>query len=78
MKTVWTASVKDRQVKEDIKASFKASTVVRRRLKEMCQGKVESSFSLSKDSYDCPNWTYKQADTVGYQRALKEIMSLLD
>ena len=78
MKTTWTAGIDDEQRKVDIKSAFKSSTVVRKRLKEICDTKTTSSFNTSKDQYDTPNWTYLQADMVGYHRALKEISSLLD
>lgn len=35
------------------------------------------SNSLSKQAYENPNWAYKQADTVGYTRALNEVTTLL-
>ena len=78
MKTTWTAGIEDEQRKADIKSAFKSSTVLRKRLTEMCDNKTTSSFNLSKDQYGTPNWTYLQADMVGYHRALKEICSLLE
>jgi hypothetical protein len=77
MKTLWTAGIKDEQRKSDIESAFKSATVVRKRLRELCEAKTVSSFNTSKDQYDTPNWTYLQADMVGYHRALKEICSLL-
>ena len=78
MKTSWTASVKDKQLKEDITSSFKASTVIRRRLKEMLEKKFSNAVDLTKEGYESPCWALKQADAVGYQRALKEIVSMLE
>lgn len=78
MKTAWTAHVKDEQLKEDITSSFKSSTVIRRRLKEMLKRKSDSAVDLTKDGYECSSWALKQADAIGYQRALKEIVSLLE
>jgi len=77
MKTTWTAGLEE-QKKVDIKSAFKGSVVLRKRLIELCEAKTSSSFNTSKDQYDTPNWTYLQADMVGYHRALKEICSLLD
>lgn len=77
MKTVWTKG-KDEVLSKDIRASFAGSSVMRTRLKEMLREKLESSFSTKEDDYSNPNWAYKQADSVGYRRALKEISSLLE
>ena len=77
MKTTWTKGL-DAQGEADIKASFKSSTVVRARLMEICEDKSSSSLSTNTNQYDSPNWCYQQADSVGYRRALNEIISLLE
>jgi hypothetical protein len=28
--------------------------------------------------YDCPSWAYKEADRIGYNRAIQEVLNLLD
>ena len=33
--------------------------------------------SLSKSGYDSPNWSHNQADSIGYRRALKEVVDFL-
>lgn len=79
MKTVWTKGVEPDASKE-IEQQFKASAVIRRRLAEILSEKYATADKarLIKDAYDSPNWAYKQADVVGYHRALSEILSLLD
>ncbi len=74
MKTVWTANADNRA---ELKQAYGASSVIRKRLSLICSKKIEGGFVLTKDSYDSPNWQYKQADAVGYRRALEEVMSLL-
>lgn len=74
MKTVWTANAHN---KDEIKRAYGASTVIRKRLTEICKKKVDGGFVLTKDDYDTPNWQYRQADAVGYRRALEEVISLL-
>ena len=32
----------------------------------------------SKDTYDSPTWPYRQADSVGYRRAMREVNYLLN
>lgn len=79
MKTVWKKGLLEDAQKE-IELQFKASVVLRRRLVELLKEKYETEDKkrILKDAYDSPNWAYKQADTAGYHRALKEILSILE
>lgn len=79
MKKSWTAGL-DAQERDDVLASYKASTVMRRRLKALLEDKIRQSSSTAraKPSYDNPNWAYLQADNVGFLRALHEIIDLID
>ncbi|GAF98757.1 unnamed protein product, partial [marine sediment metagenome] len=47
MKTTWTAGLEE-QRKVDIKSAFKSSTVIRKRLIELCEAKTHSSFNTNK------------------------------
>lgn len=78
MKTSWTKGLTPEQATE-VRKDFQGSAILRKRLKELCDEKVEASYavSASKDAYSNPNWAYLQADARGYERALKEIISLL-
>lgn len=79
MKKSWTNGLTADQ-RTDLKKDFTSSQLVRRRLIALCLDKVKSSNNSdrSKGGYDCPNWAFKQADSVGYKRALHEVMSLLE
>ena len=77
MKTVWTKGLEG-DAQRDMVGSYRASTVLRRKLHSICKDKAESAFKLGKEGYNCPNWQLMQADTIGYQRALKEIQSLIE
>ena len=79
MKTAWTKGIRDKQVKEDIQASYRASAMLRERLIAMLisKSKERERASMGAEGYDCPNWAYKQADAQGYKRALSEIISLI-
>jgi hypothetical protein len=59
---------------------FKAAVYLRRRLTDLLQKDIEARRreTASKLSYDNPNWTYLQADAMGYERALRELISLLE
>lgn len=78
MKTVWTKGL-DEQLVKDLKGDFLSSQVLRNRLKEIVEDKINESAvkSRSKDNYSSPNWAYEQADSKGYERALTEIISLI-
>lgn len=78
MKNSWVKGLDD-QKKADIEASFKAASLIRKRLAEILQEKLEvsSKHARSKVTYDNPNWAYLQADQVGYERCLQEIIELL-
>lgn len=78
MKTSWTKGLSPDK-KEEIKREFDASGILRERLKLILEEKMEVARkgSLSKDAYQSPNWAYLQADAVGVQRALEEVISLL-
>lgn len=64
---------------EEISRDFVASAFLRKRLSDILTQKISSkrSESTSKASYDSPSWAYYQADAIGYERALNEVISLL-
>ncbi len=76
MKKTWTDG-QDAHKAQRIEDAFKASSVLRQRLKEICQKEMDGSYDLSKSQYDCPNWQMLQADSVGYRRALDKILRLI-
>lgn len=78
MKVSWTKGV-DKELAIDIRQNFKESLVMRKRLTQLLEEKAEVSLAASrgKVTYDNPNWALLQADAVGYQRALQEIISLI-
>jgi hypothetical protein len=79
VKTVWTDGLEPDVIRE-IKGDFVSSKLVRKRLKKLIDDKIETKrASVRKDSgYDKPNWENYVADALGYERALYEIISLID
>jgi hypothetical protein len=79
MKTVWTKGLTPEQTVE-LKKDFVGAVILRKRLQELLDEKARLSreASISKDAYTNPNWAYLQADARGYERALNEIVSLLE
>ena len=78
MKTVWTKGLNE-DAKDELQREFVASTYIRKRLSQILQDKIELSHSelRAKASYENPAWAFKQADGMGYERALSEVISLL-
>jgi len=78
MKTVITSGLSEERKKE-IRQEFVGSAALRGRLSEIASNKIKTSHdkSVSEESYDSPNWALKQADARGYERALKEFISLI-
>ena len=68
------------EAKKEMEREFEASSLLRRRLTALLFEKTNTrrTKSISEDEYSSPNWAYKQADVVGYERALHEVISLLE
>lgn len=66
-------------VAKEIRGDFKSSLLIRRRLTTLIEEKIENARKglRSKEPYSSPSWAYLQADGVGYERALHEIINLL-
>ena len=78
MKINWTKGLKV-QEKQEIEAGFAACAQIRQRLEVLANEKIKAKRKemLSVDAYQSPSWAYLQADAVGYERALREIISLI-
>ena len=79
MKTFWTDGLDETRQKE-VRQNFKEATVMRKRMMELVQSKIARNIveTRQKVNYQKPAWVYEQADAHGYQRALDEILSLLE
>lgn len=78
MKQSWTKGLTPERVIE-IRKDFISSLATRRRLEEIINDKlrVSSTNTHSKENYALAGWPYLQADNIGYERALNEIISLI-
>jgi hypothetical protein len=79
MKITWTKGLSPERSVE-VKKDFVGSVILRKRLKELLEEKMKGSrdSSISKEGYSNPNWAYLQADARGYERALNEVISLIE
>lgn len=64
---------------EEISLAFKASARLRERLIYVLENKLENDKKTlrSRDAYVNASWPYLQADAIGYERAISELISLL-
>jgi hypothetical protein len=78
MKSTWTKGLSGKKL-EEVKNDFLSSSLTRERLQTLLEDKINTSrkFNTSKDAYDISNWAYLQADGIGYERALNEVISLI-
>jgi hypothetical protein len=79
MKVRWTAGL-NKQDATEMKADYVAAAVLRRRLKRLLEDDIGDSqrTARSKLLYENPNWALLQADQRGYERALAEIIALIE
>lgn len=79
MKQSWTTGL-NKELAVDVRANFKESLVLRRRLVKMLNDKINASSKEGRSRllYDNPNWALLQADQRGYERAFAEIIDLID
>lgn len=78
MKSSWLAGLTE-QERNECKGDFIAAGKLRERLTVLLNDKcdVARTSGRAKISYETANWPYLQADLVGYERALFEVISLI-
>lgn len=78
MKTIWTKGL-NKDEADEIRQIYSGNARLRARLKDILTEKANSrrERSLSEESYVQANWAYQQADAIGYERAINEIISLI-
>lgn len=78
MKTIITKGLPKDEAGE-IKSAFLSAVRLRRRLVTLLDDKIDSHFraQFNRDNYESPSWSLQQADSMGYVRALQEVVSLL-
>ncbi len=79
MKTAITKGLTG-QLKDEMILSFNASANIRMRLIQLLKEKQDTArkANMQEGMYENPNWSFKQADGIGYSRALEEVISLLE
>lgn len=62
--------------KEDFEELFRNNTIIREQLTKVVADKRKEHTKAT--DYDNPSWSHRQADLNGYNRALNEILELID
>lgn len=80
MKLELINGIQDADHKKEIRQSFKAAIVIRKRLSQVVRKRMDASWkkSFSEEEMDNPNWAAKQAYSRGKEAAYAEILSLLE
>jgi len=75
----WQAGLTD-QEKIDLKASMLAAIPAFKRLTGLLEDKLEEvrTSQLKRGTYDKSSWPYFQSDCLGYQRAVTEMIKLIE
>lgn len=78
LKSVWYDGL-DEDQKKDLRADFISSSILRKRLVKLLNDKIDTKRKAVRNdqNYDKPNWENYVADSLGYERALAEIISLI-
>lgn len=76
MKTILIQGLDGDQAKE-LRGDFLSAHILRKRIVEVLNGKIQSKRTSVSIDYDSPNWANKVAHVFGYEEALKEVISIL-
>ena len=80
MKSNWTKGLKRGSDEwRDLEAAYAASSLLRSKLVEILKDlhETEVKSRLSSTDYENAAWAYKQADAIGFSRAITKVISLL-
>lgn len=80
MYSAWTQHITDNKEKEDFRNSVLGAKRVLERLKALMQMDLEALNlkEVNTESYEIPNWDYKQAHTNGNKACLYKYLKLID
>jgi len=76
MKANWFKECKTKEDKEKVKQAVLSNRASLDRLKEILEPLLKDTPPTA--DYDSPSWAYKQADRIGYNRALNQVLELIN
>jgi hypothetical protein len=76
MKSILIQGLENDQAKE-LRGDFLSAHLLRKRVVEVLNDKIESKRTKVSRDYNNPNWDNHVAHTFGYEEAMKEVISIL-
>tara|TARA_R100001463_G_scaffold26933_6_gene62707 strand:- start:12896 stop:13138 length:243 start_codon:yes stop_codon:yes gene_type:complete len=76
MKSVWFKECKTKEDKFGVRQIVLSNRESLERLKAILEPMLKES--VTQADYDSPSWAYKQADRIGYNRALNQVLEIIN
>lgn len=76
MKSYWFKECKTKEDKEKVRQAILSNRQSLDRLKEILEPMLKETAPTT--DYDSPSWAYKQADRIGYNRALTSVLDIIN
>ena len=76
MKSYWFKECKTKEDKAKVRQTILSNRESLDRLKEILEPMLKETAPTT--DYDSPSWAYKQADRIGYNRALTSVLDIIN
>lgn len=76
MKAAWFKECKTKEDKDRVRKIVLSNKEGLDRLKEILEPMLKDALPTA--DYDSPSWAYKQADRIGFNRALTSVLDLIN
>ena len=76
MKAQWFRECKTKEDKDRVRQTLLSNRESLLRLESILESMLKET--PSQTDYDSPSWAYKQADRIGYNRALNQVLDLIN
>ena len=76
MKSVWFKECKTKEDKDRVRQTILSNQESLLRLESILESMLKETSSQA--DYDSPSWAYKQADRIGYNRALNQVLDIIN
>jgi len=76
MKAQWFKQCKTKEDKEKVRQLIMSNRESLLRLESILESLLKETPSST--DYDSPSWAYKQADRIGYNRALNQVLDIIN
>lgn len=76
MKAVWFKECKTKEDKDSVRQTILSNQESLLRLESILESLLKETPTST--DYDSPSWAYKQADRIGYNRALNQVLDIIN